>query len=246
MPATLRHALFFAAMIGPALALAQDPPEQPEKKDYEPLTIIRTSNMIYPAALANEHIDQGEVSVVVWVDEAGQLLDWLLVGYSHTLFAKEVLDVLPRWKFVPAYVQGRPVPTRTELRFLFKNSDIIRVVTGERGLSEQLHEAAVERRFVPRIYRPDELDAPLDAIVEITPRPPDQLGAVAHEGSVIVEYLVDADGKVRMPIIDSSDDEAFTSSVLLAITEWRYAVPKRVGHPAITRVKQKFTFSPAS
>ena len=51
---------------------------------------------------------------------------------------------------------------------------------------------------------------------------------------------------LTMPMIISSDDEAFTNSVLLAITEWRFAVPKHVGRPVIARVRQKFTFSPTS
>jgi TonB family protein len=245
MHPTLRTLLVFAGLIAPVLALGQLP--QPEQKDNEPLTVIRTAAVFFPPALASEHINQGEVSVVIWVDDTGRLLDWLLVGYTHPLFAKEVLDVLPRWKFIPSYVQGQPTFTRTELRFLFKNTETIRVVTGDTGLSEQLKEATANgRRLAARIYRPDELDQPLDAVVEISPRPPDRLGASARAGSVVVDYLVDAEGKVRMPIIASSDDEAFTNSVLLAITEWRYAVPKHVGRPVITVVRQKFTFTPTS
>ncbi|HTL66687.1 MAG TPA: TonB family protein [Lacunisphaera sp.] len=244
MHPTLRCLLMFAGLAGSTLALDTSGPA--EAKAYEPLMIVQTRDMIYPPTLTNEHIFKGEVNVAVWVDENGRLLDWLLVGYTHSLFAKEVLDVLPKWKYVPAHLQGQPVPTRAELRIIFQNTEMVRIVASERSPTEQAHDQAIEHRVAPHIYRPDELDAPLDAIVEIMPSSPDRLGAVAREGSVVVEYLVDAEGRVRMPIIDSSDDEAFTNSVLLAITEWRYAVPKRTGHPVIARVKQRFTFSPAS
>lgn len=244
MHPTLRCLLMYATLLAPALAIDNTP--SPVSNPYEPLTLVRTREMTYPHALVSQNIFRGEVNVAIWVDENGQLLDWLLVGYTHTLFAKEVLDVLPKWKFIPAHLEGRPVPTRAELRFLFKSTEMVRVLATERNLSDREREEAIERRVVPHIYRPDELDKPLDAVVEIMPSSPDRLGAVAREGSVVVEYLVDAEGKVRMPIIDSSDDEAFTNSVLLAITEWRYAVPTHVGRPVIARVKQKFTFAPPS
>ena len=76
--------------------------------------------------------------------------------------------------------------------------------------------------------------------------PPDQLGATAREGKVIVDYLIDPEGKVRMPMIISTDDEAFANSVLLAINEFRYVVPRREGVPVITRVRRQYTFSPVS
>ncbi|HVZ64602.1 MAG TPA: TonB family protein [Lacunisphaera sp.] len=244
MHSTLRCLLMFAGLLAPALAVDNASPE--DANPDEPLTLVRTREMSYPHVLVSQNIFRGEVNVAIWVDENGRLLDWLLIGYTHSLFAKEVLDVLPKWKFIPAHLQGRPVPTRAELRFMFKSSEMVRVLATERNLSDQERGEAIEHRVAPRIYRPDELDKPLDAVVEIMPSSPDRLGAVAREGSVVVEYLVDADGKVRMPIIDSSDDDAFTNSVLLAITEWRYAVPTHVGRPVIARVKQKFTFAPPS
>ena len=76
--------------------------------------------------------------------------------------------------------------------------------------------------------------------------PPDQLGAIAKEGKVIVDYLIDPEGKVRMPMIVSTDDEAFSNSVLLAINECRYGVPRREGVPVITRVRRQYIFTPVS
>ena len=63
---------------------------------------------------------------------------------------------------------------------------------------------------------------------------------------MVVEYLVDTEGKVRMPIIISAEEQAFANSVLLAMTQWRYEVPRHQGLPVITRVRHQFTFTPVN
>ena len=244
MHATMRSLIVVAGLIAPGLAMGEA--ARSESKADKALEIIQTVSMTYPHELKQVHIDEGEVSVMVWVDDTGRLLDWLLVGYTHPVFAKEVLEVLPKWKFKPAHWQGQPINTRTELQFSFKNSETIRVISADLGMSVRLKGLTPGKKPAKRIYDAEELDEPLDAVVEIAPRPPERLGAVAREGSVVVEYLVDANGQVRMPLIISSDDPASTNSVLLSITEWRYAVPRHIGQPVITRVRQKFTFAPAS
>lgn len=243
----LRSILAAAGVMLPGLAYGMTgKPETDENMGYEPIQIIRTSELVFPHRLIQESIDQGEANIVVMISDEGKLLDWLVVGFSHPLFAKEVLDGLLKWKFIPAYLQGKPITTRTELKFFFKNSAIIRVLTNDTG---RIPRHMLDQRKGGSwafICRPEELDAPLDAKVEISPMPPDQLGATAHEGKVIVDFLVDREGKVRMPLIISADDEAFANSVLLAISDWRYEVPRRVGQPMITRVRRQFTFSRAS
>ena len=245
MHATFCRLIVATGLIAPILAWGDTPPVD-ENRDYDPLVVIRTVPMLYPPELASQNIYEGEVRVVVWVDDTDHLMDWLLVGHTNPLFAREVLNVLPKWKFRAARVQGQPVNTRTEVRIIFKDTDVIRLIAGGYGLAERMKEDAIRKKKAQRIYSSDELDQPLDPVVEISPQPPDRLGAVAKEGIVVVEYLVDEDGKVRMPMIISSDDQAFTNSVLLAITECRFAVPKHSGKPVITRVRQKFTFSPTS
>ena len=219
-------------------------PGKEDNKGYEPLQIIRTVEMGFPNKLLQESIDQGEADIVVMINDDGQLMDWIVVGYSHPLFVKEVLDVLPKWRFIPAYKMGKPISIRVELKFFFKNSTLIRMMASDTGFIARQKIEDRKGEFWTFVCRQEELDQPLDTKVEISPMPPDQLGANAKEGKVVVEYLVDPEGKVRMPLIISADDEAFARSVLLAISEWRYEVPRREGAPVITRVRRQFTFTP--
>ncbi len=247
MKNALRWILVSAGLI--LSGLADGKTVKPEMDDYlgdEPIQIIRTVEMTYPPQLIQELIDHGEASIMVMINHEGQLMDWLVMGYSHPLFVKEVLDVIVKWKFIPASKQGKAITTRLELKFIFKNNAIVRILPIDTGLIARTRQYQRNGAYWTFICRQEELDVPLDAKVEISPMPPDQLGATATEGKVIVDFLIDPEGKVRMPMIVSTDDEAFSNSVLLAINECRYGVPRREGVPVITRVRRQYIFTPVS
>lgn len=234
--------LLLAPFVGASVLLSAA--EQARERDgaFEPLGIVRTVQPLYPERLADRFLDRGEARVMIMVDEHGRLADWIVTGYTHALFAKEALDVLPKWQFQPARFHGRPVPVRTELRFIFRNSGGVRIVPGDLEMRLRVRDIRRNEIFWRRVCKAEELDRPLDTIVEVAPMPPDQLGAVAREGRVVVEYFIDPEGRVRMPLVLSSDDEAFTQSVLLAITEWRYETPTCDGQPVLARVAREFNF----
>lgn len=225
------------------VALASTDPKVGAKTGpFEPLGILKTVQPSYPDRLADRFLDRGEARIMIMVDEEGRLADWIVTGYTHALFAKEALDVLPKWKFEPARFHGRPIGVRTELRFIFRNSGGVRIVPGDLEMRLRVKDIRQHETFWQRVCHVEELDQPLDAIVEISPMQPDRLGAVAREGKVVVEYFIDPEGRVRMPLVLSSDDEAFTKAVLMAITEWRYATPTRDGQPVLARVAREFKF----
>lgn len=212
---------------------------------FETIKVTPTGELTYPQRLVDKFIDRGEARVVVLVDAEGRLADWIVTGYSHPLFAKEALDSLPKWRFQPARLHGRPVTFREEVCFRFSHTGLVRVVPGDMEFSLRMKETPYARPYQQRIWRAEELDRMPDTVVEIAPMPPDRLGARATEGQVSVDYLIDQEGRVRMPLVLSSDDEAFSRSVLAALTEWRYEPPRRGGARVIARVARRFDFRPA-
>lgn len=247
MKITLGRVMALTGLLLPVLMESKEVKgEADPNQGYEAIQLIKTTELVYPQRLLMDSVDQGEVNIMVMINADGQLVDWLVTGYSHPLFAKEVLDALLKWKFNPAHMQGKAVASRTELRFVFKDCALIRVLSNDTGLVARQKILERNTEYWALICPRENLDAPLDAQVEISPMPPDQLGATAKEGRVIVDYLVDPEGKVRMPMIISADDEAFARSVLLAVNECRYVVPRREGVPVITRVRRQFVFSPVS
>lgn len=212
---------------------------------YTPLQITRPTELGFPRLLALREVDEGEARVMIMVEADGKLRDWMVTGYSHPLFAKEALDSLPSWKYEPATFHGHPISTRTELHFQFKREGIIRVIPGDVESARRMVKDRRRDAFWQRVCEVQELDAVPEAVVEVTPEQPDKLGAVQREGRVVVDFFIDPEGRVRMPLIVRSDDQAFSQAVLLAITEWRYTPPKKQGVPVMTRVWRQFDFRPA-
>lgn len=212
---------------------------------FEPIKVTPTTEIVYPHRMVEKFIDRGEVRIMVLVDGQGRLADWMVTGYSHPLFAKEALDSLQKWKYEPARLHGQPITYRDEVRFRFSNKGIVRVIPGDMEFSLRMKETPYAQPFQQHIYRAEELDRIPDTVVEIAPMQPDRLGARAAEGQVSVDYLIDLEGRVRMPLILSSDDDAFTQAVLLALSDWRYETPKRNGTPVVARVARRFDFRPA-
>lgn len=213
---------------------------------YTPLTIVRTTELHFPLRLISSYVGHGEARVMIMVDAQGRLADWFVTGYSHPLFVKEVLAELPKWKFHPAMLQGQPINTRTEVRFSFQINGAVRLIPVDGDMYLRMNDYGGREVFEQRMCKVGELDAPLDVVEEVAPMPPDQLGAVSREGKVVVDYFIDERGRVRMPVIVASDDAAFTQSVLLALTDWRYAPPTHSGQPVMTRVWRQFNFRPIS
>jgi len=229
-----------APLVAPTLPVAAP---APGGEHVEPIVIHRNYEPTFPFALRQKLLNRGEARILVMVDRDGRLADWIVTGYSHPLFAKEALEALQKWTYSPARLDGTPITTRAELQFAFASHERVRMVPTDMVI--ELWTRDLKRDgFWQRFCAADQLDAPVDAIVEITPMSPDRLGAKAAEGSVVVDYYIDADGRVRMPLIISSDDDAFTQAVLLALTEWRYAVPRREHQPVMTRVWRRFDFRP--
>jgi len=59
---------------------------------------------------------------------------------------------------------------------------------------------------------------------------------------VIVLFIVDQNGRVENPIVQTSSDPAFDAAVLSAIKQWKFEPGKRDGQPVRSRMRQPFQF----
>ncbi len=121
-----------------------------------PLRIIRTVQPLYPEKLADRFLDKGEARIMVMVDKEGRLMDWIVTGYTHALFAKEALDVLQKWKYKPATLHGQPIGVRTELRFIYRNSGGVRIVPGDLEMRLRVKDIRSKEYFWQRTCRLEE------------------------------------------------------------------------------------------
>ena len=88
----------------------------------------------------------------------------------------------------------------------------------------------------------------VDRIVEVRrnspPRYPDALRSVGVQGSVVVRFIVSADGKVEPGSIEiiSSPHKLFGDAVRTALLNTRYRPAEAAGHPVRQLVEQSFAF----
>ncbi len=61
-------------------------------------------------------------------------------------------------------------------------------------------------------------------------------------GSVVLEFFIDADGRVRLPVVLSAPGNAYAHAALAAVRNWRFAGPRVDGKPASVRVRWSFAF----
>jgi TonB family protein len=87
------------------------------------------------------------------------------------------------------------------------------------------------------------LDAKLAPIYRLAPFYPDALRTAGKPaGKAVIEFIVDQEGRVRLPRIVSATDKAFGWSAANAISQWVFEVPRRKGVPTDVRVLVPFQF----
>jgi TonB family protein len=204
-------------------------------KGDRPLRIIKQANLEFPPRLLAMGITSGEVRLFLSVAADGTLVDHLFVAFTHYEFSNEVSRTVPHWRYEPAEVDGRPIASTVALTVRFAVSGM--VVLERHGL-EELPEDASTTRFRARELH--ELDAVPRAVFKVTPPTP----AYAINGRVRVDFYIDENGNVRMPVVAAADDERLGWAAQAAIAKWQFEIPRRGGHPVLARASQVFVFTP--
>lgn len=107
---------FALAATAPALTVAEITDVSP-KVDEAPAP-VRTFAPDYPASLRAAKVN-GVVSIVIVVDESGEVLAAEVAKTTHENFNEPALDAIRRWKFKPAKLDGRPVKVKVTIPVRF-------------------------------------------------------------------------------------------------------------------------------
>lgn len=204
------------------------------------LRVIRTSEPVFPASLALSPISAGEARIVINVDADGKLADWMVVSFTHQVFADTAVEALRSWDYEPARVNGQPVGVRVEVDFAFEARGKVVTITPIDIMEAYFdHLSPVQRQ----ICRARDIDAPLQAVRTVSPGY-NRAEVNPHSGgnAVLVDFYVDEEGRPRMPVVLESGNEHLASAAVGALSEWRFAPPTRNGRPVAVRAQQRFVF----
>jgi RNA polymerase sigma factor (sigma-70 family) len=96
---------------------------------------------------------------------------------------------------------------------------------------------------VPDLYEVPTLDAPPTPVRTVRPDYPFELRRQGIAGDVVLDLVVDKEGKVVSAKVDSSTNSGFDDAALAAVSEWTFAPGKKGGRAVNAHIKLPVVFS---
>jgi TonB family protein len=211
----------------------------PEELRYDtPPKLIGSARPIYPYPLLAAG-REGKAAVSYLIDERGRVAQAKVTQASAPEFGQALLAAVQQFVFEPAIKGGRPSRALQGFQQDFNRDERYQVVS-----DDDLSLLRREQKKPGSIVKLSEIDGKLVPISQPSPRAP--LGVNGAAGNALIEFLVDEDGRARLPRIVSASDEAYGYAAMQAIARWHFEPPTRGGQAAIVRVTIPIKFAAAA
>jgi TonB family protein len=210
--------------------------------EWQSVAIVQTCTPVFPYLLTQTGVTRGQAQVAVSTDDKGNLVEWLVVAYSHPALAREAVDSIKQWKFLPARLRGDPVGTTIDIFFDFEAKGVVVSTTTLDLVARATIFASSRDAYQPCSLR--ELDRIPTPLTTIAPQYPAKLAKKGVRGKVTVDFYIDETGTARMPSVASHDNIELTALSIEALRRWKFEPPTRDGNPVLVRAAQVFTFDP--
>lgn len=203
----------------------------------------------YPAALANESVNQGSALAFCTIADDGSVLDVWVPQSHHPAFAAAAEEALATWRYAPA---PAPAPSTDAAPAPWPRLDVVRFVFSRSGqITTRTHREALAGAFPgERSASFDFETMPLVAASRLTRTRGGAPSAAAlppglPAGAVTVEFIVEASGRVRLPVALRAEHPAHARAAVAAVREWAFAPLAKELDAKAVRVRWNFKF-PAS
>jgi TonB family protein len=235
--------------IGLLALLAAIAPSAPVRAQEEPardsaLRIHQTVAPFFPTHLYMEGVASGEVRIAIQVDASGRLTDTLVVAYTNFTLVKPTLEAVGQWTFEPARVNGEARGTTSGLVFDFRPDGPVVVQRaggpGRDSLLEAYGRESMSFEYQVRDLR--DLDRIPTPIRVVKPALAARSGDASGQGRVTVDFYIDETGRVRMPSVSRSEDNALGWAAVQAVSQWTFGPPTVDGVPVTVHATQDFLF----
>ncbi len=215
----------------------QDLSKLPEPFRYDtPPKPIGTAWPVYPYGLLRDG-KKGKATVVYVVGPTGRVVEVVAIEASHPEFGRALVAALETFVHEPAIKGGRPSVALQRFDQEFER-DVYGVLGGggDRYLLER------EAKKPEQIFDLRDLDEPLKPLSRKPPGFPITGPKDVSSGSAMIEFLVDEEGRARLPRSVTATDEAFAYAAMQAIAGWRFEPPTRGGRAVVVRVQIPMVF----
>ena len=205
------------------------------------MIVHKTVDPIFPLSQIDKQ-RRGFVRIVVSVSHEGALTDYMVVAYSRKAFAKSVEDVIRKWTFEPAMLNGEPVSVISELNIEFEatgivvNSDFFDIVNN--FLTPWRNE---RMEYQPATLR--EIDKIPEPVKVVPPVYGTSYRNAGIKGDVTIGFYINEEGKVCMPSVVKADHMVLADLALDALRQWHFSPPTMSGEPVLVKATQTFKFN---
>ncbi|HWA24940.1 MAG TPA: TonB family protein [Lacunisphaera sp.] len=195
----------------------------------EPRMLIRP---VYPRErlLAGE---DGKAVAEFTIDEKGQTREINLISADHPEFGAALVAAVEAWAFKPAKSETDVVRVRMQVTQAFTAG----------GQIAESRLATLLRPGGAGIPPAKGLDRQLKPLWRGFPVYPQALRASGLAGRADIEFVIDREGRARVPRAVSASDEAFGWAAATAISQWVFEQPTKGGEPVDVIVRVPVTFT---
>jgi TonB family protein len=220
-----------------------DQPSAASPADSTKLEAIKTQKAIYPLEARQQKI-QGRVMVKILVSETGDVESAEAVS-GNPMLTHSAVDAIKKWKFKPFIKNGKPAKVSATLPIDFSFGDKIMQngVSADRSTISDPHAAAQTPSGSPSAT-----DSPPDSvnvssgisqgllIRQVAPVYPEAARIAGIEGSVLLQVLIDKEGRVADVKLLSGPKE-LADAAIGAVQQWRYRPYLFKGQPVKVRTQ---------
>lgn len=176
----------------------------------------------------------GAATAEFTVDVNGQTAEVNVTESPGPEFAAALTAAIESWVFRAAQGSDGPVPVRLKVTHPFAAAP----GTPEARLAELLQPGGAG------VGRASGLDHKLAPLWRGFPVYPKALLAAPQAGQATIEFIIDRDGRVRLPSVVSCSAEAFGWAAATAVSQWVFEPPTRGGQAVDITVRIPVDFKP--
>jgi len=185
------------------------------------------------ALLAGE---SGAATVEFTVAETGLVRDVRVTEATKPAFGAALAEAIRSWGFERPLDKGRGTTVSLKQHYEFKapvadaaeSDPLVRVL----GLMRR-----------GEISSAKGLDGKLAPLYRVRPEYPEALrGQGSPAGRAEIDFVIDREGRVRLPRMVSATHEEFGWAAATAVSQWVFTIPRRGGEPVDVKVRIPFDF----
>jgi TonB family protein len=211
----------------------------PEELRYDtPPKITGSARPVFPYALLKAR-KEGRATVSYIIDERGRVAQAGVREATAPEFGQALLAAIEQFVYQPAIKGGRPGKALLGFAQDFGRDESKQLVS-----SSDLDLLRREEKKPESILSLRDLDSPLVPLSRRPPKFPVSMQAKGR-GEATIEFIVDEEGRARLPRIVTASDDAFGYAAVQAIADWRFEAPLRGGRAVPVRVQIPVAFAPA-